>query len=74
MNYTIVIFLFLENIINKNKIKDLFKYNSENLINQFNNKELIETINYNHKSIIKENNEIKHSILKLKDEIVKIQL
>lgn len=61
-------------IINKNKIKDLFNYKSENIINQNNNKKLIEQINYKYKSIIKGDDEIKNSLIKIKDEIEEIKL
>ena len=38
LNSIIIIFLFVDNIINKRKIKDLFNYNSDNIINQNNTK------------------------------------
>lgn len=74
LNSIIIIFLLIDSIINKNKIKDLFNYNSENIINQNNNKKLIEKINYKYKSIIKRNDEIKNNLIRIKDEIEEIKL
>ena len=63
----------VNSIINKNKIKELFNYNSKNITNQINNKELIEKINHKYKSIIKENNEIKNDLIELKEQMEKIK-
>lgn len=73
MNSAIIIFLLVDNLINKNIFKDLFNYYSENINNQINNKKLIEKINFRYKSIIKGNNEIKNALIKIKCEIEKIQ-
>ena len=63
----------VNSIINKNKIKELFNYNSKNITNQINNKELIEKINHKYKSIIKENNEIKNDLIEIKEQMEKIK-
>ena len=69
VNSVIIIFILVDNIINKKKIKDLFNYKSQN-----NNMKLIEKINFKYKSIIKENEEIKNNLIKIKDIIDEIQL
>ena len=73
LNSFIIIFLLVNNIINKNKIKILFNYNSKNIINQNNNKELIKKIKNKYKSIIKQNNEIKNDLIEIKEQIEKIK-
>ena len=73
LNSAIIAFLLVNSIINKNKIKILFNYNSKNTINQINNKKLIEKINNNYKSIIRQSNEIKNDLIGIKEQIEKIK-
>ena len=73
LNSAILIFLLVNNIINKRKIKELLNYNSKSIIENINNKGIIEKISLKYNSIIKENIEIKNDLIEIKEQIEKIK-